>query len=283
MTSSVGGRSRVCQPPRPNGPCARAVPSGRRAGHRGRVRRAWVGWGASCVPPCIDDYIITKQRLSTSIPTVAEDPHGRPRQTLKVPHGVPPSCRHRPGPAGWSGPVVGGPRSRRGGGRPVAAALPLALGSGCSAAYLLLLPTPRRAPPPAPPRRPHPTAPGYTRPVTVTPNRTARGSGWTRRPSTRPARNGPRPSSSPMASAARSVTWSPRRATSLPPDMSSSPTPPGAFGQSGGRVHLNDPAFEIADAVDLVDRLAADPRVELDAPGDPRVGVASASYGGRSR
>ncbi|MBK9723517.1 MAG: alpha/beta fold hydrolase [Actinomycetales bacterium] len=52
------------------------------------------------------------------------------------------------------------------------------------------------------------------------------------------------------------------------------------FGQSGGRVHLNDPAFEVADAVELVDLLAADPRVELDAPGDPRVGVAGASYGG---
>ncbi|MFZ2516029.1 MAG: alpha/beta fold hydrolase, partial [Candidatus Lutibacillus vidarii] len=52
------------------------------------------------------------------------------------------------------------------------------------------------------------------------------------------------------------------------------------FGQSGGRVHLNDPAFEVADAVELVDLLAADPRVELDAPGDPRIGVAGASYGG---
>src|SRR6478736_3684708 len=38
-------------------------------------------------------------------------------------------------------------------------------------------------------------------------------------------------------------------------------------GQSGGRIHLNDPAYERSD-------------VELDAPGDPRAGVMGASYGG---
>ncbi len=52
------------------------------------------------------------------------------------------------------------------------------------------------------------------------------------------------------------------------------------FGASGGRVHLDDPAYEIADARHLVDLLAARPDVELDAPGDPRVGVVGGSYGG---
>ena len=52
------------------------------------------------------------------------------------------------------------------------------------------------------------------------------------------------------------------------------------FGASGGRIHLNAPAYEVADAQVLLDRLAALPDVELDAPGDPRVGVAGGSYGG---
>jgi ABC-2 type transport system ATP-binding protein len=52
------------------------------------------------------------------------------------------------------------------------------------------------------------------------------------------------------------------------------------FGASGGRVHLDDPAFEVADARALVDVLAGRPDVRADAPGDPRVGVLGASYGG---
>jgi len=52
------------------------------------------------------------------------------------------------------------------------------------------------------------------------------------------------------------------------------------FGASGGLVHLDDPAYEIADARHLVDLLATRPDVELDAPGDPRVGVVGGSYGG---
>ncbi|MDQ6897818.1 MAG: alpha/beta hydrolase, partial [Actinomycetota bacterium] len=52
------------------------------------------------------------------------------------------------------------------------------------------------------------------------------------------------------------------------------------FGASGGRIHLDDPAYEVADARALVDRLATRPEVKLDAPGDPRVGVAGGSYGG---
>jgi len=52
------------------------------------------------------------------------------------------------------------------------------------------------------------------------------------------------------------------------------------FGASGGRIHLNDPAYEIADAGKLVDSLAGRSDVRLDAPGDPRVAVVGASYGG---
>lgn len=52
------------------------------------------------------------------------------------------------------------------------------------------------------------------------------------------------------------------------------------FGVSGGRIHLNDPRYEIADASALVSHLATHPQVHLDAAGDPRVGVAGASYGG---
>ena len=52
------------------------------------------------------------------------------------------------------------------------------------------------------------------------------------------------------------------------------------FGASGGRIHLDDPEYEVADARVLVDLLAARPDVRLDGPGDPRVGVAGGSYGG---
>ncbi len=52
------------------------------------------------------------------------------------------------------------------------------------------------------------------------------------------------------------------------------------FGGSGGRIHLDDPEFEVADARRLIDVLGARPDVALDLPGDPRVGVVGASYGG---
>ncbi|MFF3618691.1 alpha/beta fold hydrolase [Streptomyces sp. NPDC002467] len=52
------------------------------------------------------------------------------------------------------------------------------------------------------------------------------------------------------------------------------------FGRSGGRIGLNDPDYEVKDVSRLVDWLAARPEVRLDAAGDPRVGVAGASYGG---
>lgn len=52
------------------------------------------------------------------------------------------------------------------------------------------------------------------------------------------------------------------------------------FGRSGGRIHLNDPDFEVADLRTVIDRAAADPVAMLDGPGDPRLGVTGASYGG---
>ncbi|HYN28420.1 MAG TPA: alpha/beta fold hydrolase [Dermatophilaceae bacterium] len=52
------------------------------------------------------------------------------------------------------------------------------------------------------------------------------------------------------------------------------------FGRSSGRIHLDDPDYEVADARALVDLLAARPDVRLDGAGDPRVGVAGGSYGG---
>ncbi|MFG2737213.1 alpha/beta fold hydrolase [Streptomyces harbinensis] len=52
------------------------------------------------------------------------------------------------------------------------------------------------------------------------------------------------------------------------------------FGASGGRVGLNDPEREVADVSRLIDWLAEQPEVLLDAEGDPRVGMSGASYGG---
>ncbi|MFI9149786.1 alpha/beta fold hydrolase [Streptomyces sp. NPDC053367] len=52
------------------------------------------------------------------------------------------------------------------------------------------------------------------------------------------------------------------------------------FGESTGRIGLNAAGGEVADASKLIDWLARQPQVRLDRPGDPRVGVAGASYGG---
>ncbi|MDN3022745.1 alpha/beta fold hydrolase [Streptomyces sp. S.PB5] len=52
------------------------------------------------------------------------------------------------------------------------------------------------------------------------------------------------------------------------------------FGRSTGKVGLNDPDAEVADVRKLIDWLATQPTVQLDKPGDPRVGMAGASYGG---
>ncbi|MEU4042541.1 alpha/beta fold hydrolase [Streptomyces antibioticus] len=52
------------------------------------------------------------------------------------------------------------------------------------------------------------------------------------------------------------------------------------FGESTGKIGLNDPKAEVADVSKLIDWLAGRPEVRLDDAGDPRVGVAGASYGG---
>jgi ABC-2 type transport system ATP-binding protein len=52
------------------------------------------------------------------------------------------------------------------------------------------------------------------------------------------------------------------------------------FGASTGQIGLDDPRYEVADVSTLIDVLAARDDVVLDAPGDPRVGVAGGSYGG---
>ncbi|MFF3176278.1 alpha/beta fold hydrolase [Streptomyces sp. NPDC057900] len=52
------------------------------------------------------------------------------------------------------------------------------------------------------------------------------------------------------------------------------------FGKSGGKTSLNAPDAEVKDVSRLIDWLAEQPEVRLDASGDPRVGVTGASYGG---
>ncbi len=52
------------------------------------------------------------------------------------------------------------------------------------------------------------------------------------------------------------------------------------FGASTGQIGLNDPRAEVADLSALVDVLAGRDDVVQDGDGDPRVGVAGASYGG---
>ncbi|RBY96088.1 ABC transporter [Blastococcus sp. TF02-8] len=52
------------------------------------------------------------------------------------------------------------------------------------------------------------------------------------------------------------------------------------FGKSTGQIGLDDPRYEVADLSTLIDLLAERDEVQLDADGDPRVGVAGASYGG---
>jgi ABC-2 type transport system ATP-binding protein len=52
------------------------------------------------------------------------------------------------------------------------------------------------------------------------------------------------------------------------------------FGASTGQIALDSPDYEVADARELVNWLAKRADVVQDAPGDPRVGVTGASYGG---
>jgi ABC-2 type transport system ATP-binding protein len=55
---------------------------------------------------------------------------------------------------------------------------------------------------------------------------------------------------------------------------------PRGFGDSGGNVEIDSPAYEARDASKLIDFLAAQPEVQLDRPGDPHLGMAGPSYGG---
>ena len=52
------------------------------------------------------------------------------------------------------------------------------------------------------------------------------------------------------------------------------------FGESTGRISMNSPAFEVADASALLDYLASLASVSQESPDDPLVGVAGGSYGG---
>jgi ABC-2 type transport system ATP-binding protein len=52
------------------------------------------------------------------------------------------------------------------------------------------------------------------------------------------------------------------------------------FGRSSGQIALDAPDYEVTDVEQLVSWLARQPRVRLDGPGDPRVGITGASYGG---
>jgi ABC-2 type transport system ATP-binding protein len=55
---------------------------------------------------------------------------------------------------------------------------------------------------------------------------------------------------------------------------------PRGFGQSGGQVEVDSPMYEGRDSQALIDMLATQPEVLLDKPGDPRLGMIGASYGG---
>jgi ABC-2 type transport system ATP-binding protein len=55
---------------------------------------------------------------------------------------------------------------------------------------------------------------------------------------------------------------------------------PRGFGKSGGNAEVDSPAYEARDASALIDWVATRPGVELDAPGDPRMGMVGGSYGG---
>src|SRR5664279_2733442 len=52
------------------------------------------------------------------------------------------------------------------------------------------------------------------------------------------------------------------------------------FGASTGQIALDSLDYEVPDARAVVDWLAQQPEVQLDGPGDPRVGVTGGSYGG---
>ncbi|MEA2479443.1 MAG: type transport system ATP-binding protein [Thermoleophilaceae bacterium] len=55
---------------------------------------------------------------------------------------------------------------------------------------------------------------------------------------------------------------------------------PRGFGQSGGTVTVDSADAEGRDVQALIDYVAAQPEAQLDSPGDPRLGMTGASYGG---
>ncbi|MFN8037209.1 MAG: alpha/beta fold hydrolase [Acidimicrobiia bacterium] len=55
---------------------------------------------------------------------------------------------------------------------------------------------------------------------------------------------------------------------------------PRGFGKSSGTIEVDHPDYEGRDAQVIVDWLAAQPEAQLDAKGDPRLGMAGGSYGG---
>ena len=55
---------------------------------------------------------------------------------------------------------------------------------------------------------------------------------------------------------------------------------PRGFGQSGGTIEVDSAAYEGRDVSRLIDWVATQPGVELDAPGNPRMGMIGGSYGG---
>jgi len=55
---------------------------------------------------------------------------------------------------------------------------------------------------------------------------------------------------------------------------------PRGFGKSGGAAEVDSPSYEARDVSSLISWVAALPGVQLDAPGDPRLGMVGGSYGG---
>ena len=55
---------------------------------------------------------------------------------------------------------------------------------------------------------------------------------------------------------------------------------PRGFGQSTGTIEIDSPDYEARDVSRLIDWVSTRPGVQLDAPGDPRMGMVGGSYGG---
>ena len=52
------------------------------------------------------------------------------------------------------------------------------------------------------------------------------------------------------------------------------------FGQSGGEANVDAQEFEVRDVQALIDFAATQPQIQLDAAGDPRMGMLGGSYAG---